>query len=442
MNIRFYNARILTMADGLDIIENGELHVSGDRITYVGDSEEAAIENALQTDKENVLQADKEKWDREIDVRGNLLMPGFKNAHTHSAMTFLRSHADDMKLQDWLTKAVFPYEAKLRDEDFYYCALLAVLEYLTSGITSVCDMYLNNAMVSKAMADSGMRSVHCGAVFGGEETAESLREDFTSMNQPDSLISFVLGFHAEYSCSKELLGRIAELANELKQPIFTHCSETSREVEECRVRYGMSPVEYLDSIGMFNYGGTLFHGVHVSDNDIEIIKKRGISIVTNPASNLKLASGIAPITRYMQEGINIGIGTDGPASNNCLDMFREMFLVTGLGKYRESDASAVDAVEVLKMAVKGGAVAMGRGDCDSLKAGKKADIIMLDLYAPNMQPIHNIAKNIVYSGSKTNVKMTMINGNILYENGEFNIGISPDEIYKNVAKSCDRIFAE
>ena len=424
MNIRFYNAKILTMADGEGIIENGELHVKDSSVTYVGPKKE---DSALQ-------------WDREIDANGNLLMPGFKNAHTHSAMTFLRSHADYMKLQDWLTKAVFPYEAKLVGDDFYYCTQLAVLEYLTSGITSVCDMYLNNEVVSKAMSDSGMRCVLGGTVLGGPENAESLREDFAKLNGSDPLISFVLGVHAEYTCSKELLERVAELANELKQPFYAHCAETEREVEECRGRYGMSPIELFESLGLFNFGGGIHHGVHVSDRDIEILKNRNVSVITNPASNLKLASGIAPITRYMKEGINIGIGTDGPASNNCLDMFREMFLVTGLGKVREGDASAVDASDVLKMATIGSAKAIGLKDCDTLQIGKKADIIMLDLKAPNMQPIHNIVKNIVYSGTKSNVIMTMVNGKVLYENGKFNIGTSPEEIYEKVDAVCKRIF--
>ncbi len=429
MNIRFYNARILTMAEGEGLIENGELHVRGDRITCVGELEKREKRT--------------KQWDREIDVKGNLLMPGFKNAHTHSAMTFLRSHADDMKLQDWLTKAVFPYEAKLTGEDIYDCTKLAVLEYLTSGTTTVGDMYLNDAAVAKAMAESGMRCVMSSAISGDDvEKAERLREDFARFNKENSLVSFKLGIHAEYTCSKAFVERVSAIANDLKQPVFTHCSETKAEVEGCRERYGLSPVEFLDSVGIFNYGGTIYHGVHVDEKDIEVLKKRNISVVTNPASNLKLASGIAPITSYMEAGVNLGIGTDGPASNNCLDMFREMFLVTALGKLRENDAAAVDATRVLKMAVGGGARAMGLDKCDCLKNGKKADLIMIDLTQPNMQPIHNIAKNLVYSGSKSNVMMTMINGKILYENGKFHIGSSPEEIYRNVDKVCERILRD
>ena len=180
----------------------------------------------------------------------------------------------------------------------------------------------------------------------------------------------------------------------------------------------------------------------MEDEDFAIFKKRDLTAVTNPASNLKLASGIAPISRYIKEGIPVAIGTDGPASNNCLDMFREMFLVTGLAKYRDEDAASTDAVEVLKMATVNGAKAMGLSDCDTLQAGKKADIIMIDLYQPNMQPIHNIPKNIVYAGSKQNVKLTMIDGKILYENGNFHIGTSPEEIYEKCLDVSKRLLEE
>ena len=180
---------------------------------------------------------------------------------------------------------------------------------------------------------------------------------------------------------------------------------------------------------MFDYGGGGYHCVYFTEEDMDLFARKGLHIITNPGSNTKLASGVAPITRFMEKGIHVGIGTDGASSNNCLDMFREMFLTTGLAKLREKDASAVDAQEVLRMATVNGARAMGLPDCDILAEGKKADIIMIDLHQPNMQPLNNIQKNIVYSGSKQNVKLTMVNGQILYENGEFHIGFDPEEIY-------------
>ena len=198
----------------------------------------------------------------------------------------------------------------------------------------------------------------------------------------------------------------------------------------------MTPMAFLDSLGMFDYGGGGYHCVHMTQEDIHIMKEKGLYAISNPASNAKLASGIAPISDYLKAGVPVALGTDGPASNNCLDMFREMFLVTGLAKLREKDASAVDAMEVLKMATVNGAHAMGLHDADVLAEGKLADIIMIDLNQPNMQPINHIAKNIVYSGSKQNIKMTMIHGEILYMDGVFYTKIQPAEIYRKAVMIC------
>lgn len=424
MKKRIYNARILTMEKNRPVFE-GEIWINGTRIEYVGEKKPGHAE----------------LWDQQIDAGGNLIMPGFKNAHTHSPMTFLRSYADDMKLQEWLFQRIFPAEAKLTGEDVYWATKLAVLEYLTSGITAAFDMYKLKADCARAAEETGFRMVLCGDMndFGG--TTEEMEADFLHYNNdPDSLVSYRLGFHAEYTTGRERMEKIAALAEKYRQPVFLHCSETRKEVEECRERSGMSPVVYLDYLGMFRYGGGLFHGVHMDDADFDILKKRGIGVVTNPASNLKLASGIAPLKRYLDTGIKVAIGTDGPASNNCLDMFREMFLATGLQKVCCDDPEAVPAGDVLQMATVNGAEIMGLKECDILAAGRRADLIMLDLSQPNMQPLQHTEKNIVYSGSKMNVKMTMINGRILYEDGEFHIGEKPEKIYENVAKTAGRIL--
>ena len=420
MNIRLYNARILSMEENRDIFF-GEVWVKKDRIVYAGDG----------TDTDSIyqkLQIPCMIWDREIDCEGNLLMPGFKDAHTHSGMTLLRSYADDLPLNDWLNQQVFPVEAKLTDEDIYELTKLAVLEYLTSGITAVFDMYLTPYSIYKAFDEMGMRGVQVGGVNNFSQSPELLEEYYLNLNGKSPLQSFMLGFHAEYTCSQELLMKISEIAHKYKAPVFTHLSETKAEVEGCRERYGMTPVAFLDSLGMFDYGGGGYHCVHVTEEDIAIMKKRGMYAVSNPGSNTKLASGIAPITQFLKAGVPVALGTDGPASNNCLDMFREMFLVTGLAKLKEEDAAAVDAMDVLKMATVNGAHAMGLGEADVIAEGKLADLIMIDLKTPNMQPLNNIAKNIVYSGSKINVKMTMIGGRILYENGSFLIDEKPEDI--------------
>ena len=427
MKTRIYNARILTMEENKGIFE-GEVWIDGDTITYAGKAEE----NGAQS---------RNSWDQQIDAQKNLIMPGFKDAHTHSAMTFLRSHADDMKLDEWLNTRVFPAEAKLTPDDVYWLTKLAVMEYLTSGITSIFDMYMKRPAGAQAVKDCGFRNVFCESIndFGG--TLEEVEADYHTYNtDPDRLVTYQLGFHAEYTTSREMMEGIARLAEKYQAPVYVHCSETKKEVEDCRTRTGMSPVAYMDSLGLFRFGGGLFHGVHMDDSDFDIIKKRGLYVVTNPASNLKLASGIAPVKRYLDMDIPVAIGTDGPASNNCLDMFREMFLVTGLQKVVCDDSEAVPAMDVLKMAIVTGAHAMGLSDCDTLQAGKKADLIMIDLNQPNMQPLQNIEKNIVYSGSKQNVKMTMIGGKVLYRDGNFHLDNTPEEIYRKSNESARRIL--
>lgn len=421
MNIRFYNAKILTPAEGHSFaVVEGELWVKGNTICYLGDGSDVS---EVVTGDEIVI------WDREIDAEGNLLMPGFKNAHTHTAMTFLRSFADDLPLQSWLTDAVFPREGQLTEDDIYWLDILGIMEYLTSGITSNFDMYFFPPKNAQASVDCGFRTVQTSGLnnFGG--SVEQVEENYHIVNDMGELSSFIIGFHAEYTTSKELMEGIAALAQKCHSPVFLHNAETELEVRECKERWGMTPTQLTDALGMYEYGGGGYHCVHMEDADFEIFKKRHLTAVTNPASNLKLASGVAPIKRFLDEGIALAIGTDGPASNNCLDMFREMFLTTALAKVREKDAACVPAEEVLYMATAGGAHCMGLDDCDCLAVGKKADIIMIDLQQPNMQPQNHIVKNLVYSGSKQNVIMTMVNGRILYEAGQFSIGFDPAEIY-------------
>ncbi len=433
MNIRLYNARILTMEKDKDVFE-GEVWVKNEKIVYVAEQQELSDE----WDK-NVPRI---TWDMEIDCKGNLLMPGFKDAHTHSGMTFLRSYADDVPLNEWLNNKVFPLEAKLSGEDIYHLTKLAVLEYVTSGITSIFDMYLTPDTIAEACLDTGMRCVLAGGVNNFSSSVRQMEDEYNKWNKKNSLISYQLGFHAEYTCSKELLRDISVLAHKYKAPVYTHLAETKREVEECRSRYGITPAVLLDSYGIFEYGGGGYHCVHMTAEDMDVFRKRRMHVITNPASNLKLASGIAPIAEYGKRRIPIAIGTDGPASNNCLDMFREMFLVSGLSKYRENDAASLDAADILRMATVNGAKAMRLNKCDVLAKGKYADMIMIDLNQPNMQPMHNIPKNLVYSGSKSNVCLTMVNGKILYRNGEFNVGESPEVIYRHCNEIVKRLLLQ
>lgn len=416
--IRFYNGRLLSFKNGFEITDD-EVWTNGSEIAFVGKNHD-------------------KKADREIDLNGNLLMPAFKNAHTHSAMTFARSLADDLPLQPWLYDMIFPMEAKLNESDIYTLSRLAFLEYLSSGISACFDMYYYPEAMAKASVDAGFRTVMCGAVNNFKESVSLLDKYYQKYNSYDELISYRLGFHAEYTTSKELMNGIALLAEKHEAPVFTHSSETKSEVEGCLERYGKTPTELFEELGLFNYGGGGFHSVWMSENDLEIYKKHGIWAVINAGSNSKLASGIAPLEKMQKAGINMAIGTDGPSSNNALDMFREMYLAAVTQKLKTSDAAACDAAELLKSATVGGAHCMGLYNCDIIDSGKKADLTVIDLHRPNMQPINNIIKNIVYSGSKENVKLTMINGKILYENGEF-IGTDIEKIYYEAQKITDRL---
>ena len=375
--IRIYHARILTMQEDQEIFD-GEIWISDHKIQYVG--------------PENKEEAAKIAWERQIDAKGNLIMPGFKNAHTHSAMTFLRSHADDMPLLSWLNDQVFPYEAKLTSDDIYHLSKLAIMEYLTSGITANADMYLTPDTMIQASEDCGFRTTVIGAVNDFTQSVKEVENWYEKYHKEDGLTSYELGFHAEYTTKREILEGISELSKKYHAPIYTHNSESASEVAQCVERTGMTPTVYMEQLGLFEYGGGLYHCVHMSEEDLDVVKRHQISVITNPASNLKLAS--------------------------------------------------VDAAEVLKMATTGGAKAMNLSDCDVLVKGKQADLIMIDLHQPNMQPIHNIRKNLVYSGSKQNVKMTMVAGKILYEDGEFFIGTDAAHIYEKANEITQRIMSE
>ena len=399
-------------------IESTDVYVDGGKIVKIGESDIKA--------------------DRIYDLNGNLLMPSFKNAHTHSAMTFGRSFADDLPLSSWLNDKIFPLEAKLNGDDIYKLSKLAFLEYLTSGITACFDMYYFPENMAKASVDFGFRTVMCGAVNNFKESVEKLEEYYNKYNNYDELVSYKLGFHAEYTTSKEIMQGISQLAEKYSAPVFMHSSETKSEVDGCIERYGKSPTTLLDERGPVNSGGGAYHSVSDQDNDLAIYKKRGVWAVINAGSNCKLASGIAPVSKMMDLGINLAVGTDGPASNNALDMFREMYLIAATQKINDCDAASTDANAILKAATIGSAHCMGLDECDVIDEGKTADLTVIDMHRPNMQPINNITKNIVYSGSKENVKMTMINGKILYENGEF-INTDIERIYSEAQAVIDRI---
>ena len=413
--IKFTNGLVL---DKYFNIIKKDVFVDGDSIVAIGEYDKTA--------------------DTVYDLNGNLLMPSFKNAHTHSAMTFGRSFADDLPLQPWLYDKIFPLEAKLTPQDIYDLSMLAFLEYLTSGTSACFDMYYFPEMMAKASVDFGFRTVMTSGLNNFKESVNAVEDYYNKFNNYDSLVSYKLGFHAEYTTDKELIKGIAKLAEKYQAPVFTHASETKSEVEDCIKRNGMSPTKYLNSLGIFNYGGGAYHSVWIDDEDIEIYKEKGIWAVINACSNAKLASGIAPVSKLLKSGVKVAVGTDGASSNNALDMFREMYTICATQKLNDKDAASTDANDILKASTIGSAKCMGLTDCDVIDVDKKADLIVIDMHRPSMQPINNITKNLVYSGGKDIVKMTMINGKILYDNGEFK-NIDIEKIYANAQAVINRI---
>ena len=421
--IRLYNGLVLPMTDGCRIF-SGEVWTDGDKISYVG-----------------AARPDAPAFEREIDLRGGLVMPGFKNMHTHSAMVFLRSFADDLPLHRWLTERVFPLEARLTPEAIYAFTRLAILEYLAGGTTFSFDMYFHREAYAQANIDMGFRSVICGALSAGDSLAVAAG-DYARFNSLHPLIGYRLGVHAEYTADEALLRGISELTHEYKAPFWAHNSETRAEVEGSYERRGMSPTAYFDSLGLYDYGGGGFHCVWLDENDMDIFSRHGLAAVTCPASNAKLASGIAPLGRFAKRGMTLAVGTDGAASNNALDMFRETYLACVLQKLQSEDPAACPAEDILLAACSAGARAVGLADCDSLAAGKQADLTVIDLDRPSMRPIHNAVRNTVYAGSRDCVALTMVAGRVLYERGEFHVGEDAERIIAEAEKYTREVCGE
>ena len=414
--IRLYNGLVMPMTSDCAYF-SGEVWTDGGKIAYAGPARSGVLP----------------EFEREIDLGGDLIIPGFKNAHAHSAMTFLRSYADDLPLQSWLFDKVFPLEERLTPEAVYAFTRLAILEYLSGGMTASFDMYFHRDAYAQANIDSGFRTVICGALSAGDRISVAA-DDYAKFNSLHPLIGYLPGVHAEYTADERLLREMSELVHQLKSPFWTHNSETRSEVDGCMARHGISPTACLDSLGLFDFGGGGYHCVWFTDDDVRIFAEKGLWAVTCPCSNAKLASGIAPLGRFEKRGVKLAIGTDGPASNNALDMFREMYLACVLQKLERQDAAACPAEGILYAACSGGARAMGLENCDCLAEGKAADLAVINMNRPNMRPVHAVAKNLVYSGTRDNVRLTMVAGRILYENGEFFVGEDPGRIYAEAEK--------
>ncbi len=360
--------------------------------------------------------------DREIDAEGKLLMPGLINAHTHMAMSLFRNYAEGLPLHEWLTEKIWPAEAELRAEDVYDGTLLAIAESIRSGVTTFNDMYFFCDEVVRATEVSGMRGVINRGIVSSPDVDDKIRDAVKLAEDHhgtlDGRIQVMLAPHAPYTCDRKTLEILIDRAKALGLRIHIHVSETKREQDEALEHFGMTPVAYLESIGLFEVPVVMAHGVHVTPEDLEILSKYDVHLVHNPESNLKLASGFCPVSAYLDKGINVAIGTDGASSNNNLNLFEEMHVTAILHKALAQDPTVLSPMTVLRMATINGARALGIDDLvGTIEVGKRADLILVDLDKAHLRPLFDPAAALVYSAQAADVSLVMVDGRILMEEG-------------------------
>ena len=435
MNILIENCRVLPMtaAPGEDPgYFHGAVGVSAGRIVF------ASAEVSDVIDFERCYGTDI----RRIDARGMFLLPGLVNLHNHAAMTLMRGYADDMALMPWLEEKIWPFESLLDGEDVYRGARLGIAEMLLGGTTTFVDMYWHADRVAEAAFRSGIRAVVCPAFVDGryeefERTFESLAGRYVSA---DGRIGVRIGPHAPYTCSPRTIESALELCEKYGVGVHVHLSETRSEIDIVRQRYGVTPVEYLRDLGMFGFPTLAAHCVHVGDADMEIMQRYGVAVGHNPQSNMKLASGVAPVAEMLRRGMSVGIGTDGPSSNNDLDMWEEMRTASLLQKSETGDPRALPAYETLYMATAGGAQALGMEDrIGAVAPGLRADLILVDPKGPHLRPCYDPAAALVYGGKASDVRMVIVDGCVLVEDGKL-CREDLDETIRAAEERIERIF--
>ena len=400
---------LLSQDSNQSIIENGGIAILNDQIIEINDGQ------AL---------LDKYPKAEQIVEEHGLIMPGLINTHTHAAMACFRGIADDLPLMQWLQEYIFPVEAKLTPDIVYHSTLLSICEMIKSGTTSFCDMYLFAADVARAADESGMRA-WIGEVlydfpspnYGELENGFRYTEDLFTKYNDHSLINITIDPHSVYTCSPELLKRLGDMAAEKNALYVIHLSENQDEIDTCMERYGCSPVMHLENLGLLNERMVADHCVMVTDDEIKLMAERGVKISHCSESNMKLASGIAPVEKMLDAGITVGIGTDGSASNNDVDMFGEMNTVAKIHKVASMDPTAMNASTTLNAATIGGATVLNaEHKIGSLETGKKADLIVLDLNQPHLTPIYSPISHLVYAVRGSDVMHSVINGRIVMRN--------------------------
>ncbi len=377
--------------------------------------------------------------DKVLDASDKITMPGLINTHSHVAMTLLRGHGDDQSLQTWLNDYIWPKETNLNEELVYMASKLAMAEMIKTGTTTFNDMYFFMEETAKAVDESGMRAVlGYGMIdlFDDEKRKAELKASEKLIkschNTCENRVQVAVSPHAPYTCSEELLRESKELSQKHNLKLHIHVSETKNEVDDLVKDKGVTPFKYLDNIGLLDSNTIAAHGVWTTDEEMNILKEKNVSIAHNPSSNTKLASGIAPVHKYIQNGVNVSIGTDGVASNNNLDMFSEMKLTALLQKVNLLDPRVLPTKETFNMATKNGAKALGI-NAGSIEEGKLADIILVDTLTPHMTPIRNALSNIIYSALGSDVDTVICNGKILLENKQLKT-INEQEIIREVSE--------
>jgi len=398
---------ILPMTRAEDLVEKGDLLIEGDQIAYLGPSR---------------------PWPKEVEIfegEGKVVLPGFVNAHTHLAMVFLRGFADDMALDRWLREKIWPMEAKLKPSDIYLFSLLGAAELISSGVTTFADMYFHMDQTARAVEESGLRAslsqgmIAIGKPFPNEVLKEGADFAVKFKGAASGKITTMLAPHAPYTCPPDFLKRVREVALEENLPIHIHISETNKEVEDCLMEYGVTPPELLDGLGIFDCQVLAAHCVVLRDQDFLILRKvKGVAHC--PISNLKLASGVAPVPRLLSSGVNVALGTDGASSNNRLELLQEVKTASLLAKGTKLDPEVLPAFQVLQMATLGGAKALSlEQEIGTLEVGKKADLVAFDFDTPHLQPCFDYYSHLVYSALPSDVHSVMVNGRWLYKNRRF-----------------------
>lgn len=430
------------MSDNTTLIKNA-LILSPNN--FIDKPQDILIKNDLISEISDEINND--NVDKIIDATDKILLPGLVNTHTHLSMTLFRGLADDLSLDEWLNDNIWPIEANLNGYYCYIGALLGAIELIKSGTTTFSDMYFYMEDVAKAVEESGIRAVlSYGMIdFGDEERRKAEIEENLQLyknchNTADGRIKVFFGPHSPYTASEELLKEVRRLATENNIGIHIHVSETQKEINDVSSEKGLRPFEYLESIGFLGPDVVCAHSVWLSDKEIEIIKKNDVKVSHNPCSNMKLASGIAPVSKLLENDICVGIGTDGASSNNNLDLIEELKTASLLQKVATLDPKVLTSDESLAMGTINGARALGLEDeIGTIEVGKKADLILIDKNNANMVPdSSNLSSNVIYSANGSNVDTTICNGQILMENRKLTT-LDEQDIYKKAKEALDEL---